>query len=69
MLERVLYLIYLIEWKISHRNKRFKGCYPVCFNEWKNCELQDMIKNPGNYKNNWYYFIIDSIREKKSTEF
>lgn len=69
MLERILYLIYLIEWKLSHRGKGFKGCHPVCFDEWKDCELKDMIQNPGNYKNNWYYFIIDSIRERKSIEF
>ena len=69
MLEKILYLIYLIEWKFSHRGKGFKRYNPVCFNEWKDCELKDMLKYPDNYKNNWYSFIIDSLREKRSKKF
>lgn len=63
---RFLYLIYLVEWKKSHRGKGFKGCYPVCFDEWYNIEFQDMVKNPGDYRNCWYHGIIEHYHEKRS---
>lgn len=28
------YLEYLIHWAISHSDKKFVGCFPVCYDEW-----------------------------------
>ena len=66
---RILYLIYLIEWKLSHLGKAFKGCTPVCFNEWCDCELKEMLDNPEWYSNKWYYPLIEDLREKRSRDF
>ena len=69
MIRYLLYIIYLIEWKLRHRDNTFNGCAPVCYNEWEDCELQNMFDYPEDYKNNWYYFMIEYIREKESTIF
>lgn len=68
-MKRLLYWIYLIEWYTSHIGSEFKGCAPVCYAEWQNCELKDMLTNPDWYKDNWYYFIIEYLREKESKSF
>lgn len=68
-MEHILYLIYLVSWKQTHRGKAFKGCKPVCFNEWHDCELQEMIRHPEWYKPCWYGFIVNSIRERRTRKF
>lgn len=35
------YLEYLIHWAISHSDKGFAGCCPVCFDEWLDSEGSD----------------------------
>lgn len=65
-MKRILYWIYLFEWHISHNGPGFKGCSPVCYNEWIDYEFRDMINNPEYYETKWYYFMIDYIREKRS---
>lgn len=69
MVKRLLYIIYLIEWKSSHRGKEFKGCTPACFDEWCDCELREMMDEPDWYKGLWYYPLVEYLREQKSTEF
>lgn len=67
MAERILYLFYIISWKKSHKRKAFKGCSPACFNEWHDCELQEMVTHPD-----WYAHapfvgaLVESIREKRA---
>lgn len=61
MKERLLYIIYLIDWHKYHSGPGFKGCTPASFNEWQDCELQDMLDHPQWYKPCWYYFIIKSL--------
>lgn len=69
MLEKILYIIYLIEWKTFHKGIEFKNCKPACYNEWYYIEYRDMLDNSEKYKNNWYYFIINYLKEIKSKEF
>ena len=69
MIEGILYLIYLIEWKLSHRGKGFKGCIPACFDEWCDCELREMMDEPEWYQGLWYYPLVEHLREKESTTF
>ena len=66
VIERILYIIYLIEWKMSHSGKGFKGCAPVCFEEWCNCELKEMKTNPLLYNKLWYYPLVEYLRKKES---
>jgi len=35
------YLEYLIHWAISHSDKGFAGCCPVCYDEWLDSERSD----------------------------
>lgn len=69
MIMRILYWIYLIEWRKSHKGPGFKGCTPACYEEWQDCELRDMLKHPDWYKGNWYFFMIEYLREKETTKF
>lgn len=69
MITRILYLIYLIEWRISHKGPGFKGCIPVCYEEWQDCELREMMDKHEWYEDNWYYFMVKYLREKESTTF
>lgn len=64
MIKRLLYFIYLIEWKIGHKDKAFKGCSPVCFNEWCDCELYDMMQYPQYYDDLWYYPLVNYLRKR-----
>ena len=66
MLKRLLYVIYRIEWFNVHSGSAFKGCTPACYNEWKDCELADMLKHPEYYEPCWYYPIIKRIISKTS---
>lgn len=69
MVKHLLYIIYLIEWKLSHKGKGFKGCTPACFDEWCDCELREMMDNPSWYEGLWYYPLVEYLREKRSTTF
>ena len=69
MLEKILYIIYIIEWKIFHRHVEFKNCKPACYDEWHYIEYQNILDNSEEYKNYWYYFIINYLKEKQSKEF
>lgn len=65
-MKRILYLIYLAEWYKHHSGSGFRGCTPPCFNEWKDCELQQgILEHPELYKSCWYYFIIKIILKEK----
>ena len=49
MSARILYVFYLFTWYRKHNGKAYKGCKPVCFNEWCDCELREMQNFPE-----WY---------------
>lgn len=68
-MKRILYLIYLVNWYNYHKGPGFKGCTPACYNEWQDCELQDMIEHPEWYKPCWYYFMIKRLLPKKGNVF
>jgi hypothetical protein len=65
MIKRILYIIYLFEWRSSHRSFVFKGCTPVCYKEWQDCELNDMLKHPEWYEKNWYYPLVKVLLRRK----
>jgi hypothetical protein len=68
-MKRMLYLIYLIGWHKYHRGPAFKGCTPASYNEWQDCELQDMLKHPEWYRPCWYYFMIKRLLPAKENRF
>lgn len=68
-MKRLMYLNYLINWKLSHRGKAFKGCCPVCYDEWCDCELAEMIHYPEEYPNHWYTWYIRKCHEEKARTF
>lgn len=69
LVQKILYLIYFIEWKLSHRGRGFKGCTPAYFAEWCICELQEMLDKPEWYDDLWYYPLVEYLREECSKEF
>lgn len=38
---KIKYLIYLIDWKIYHFGKAYKGMCPASYNEWLDNDYED----------------------------
>lgn len=68
MLKRIMYIEYLIGWKISHRGKAFKGCTPVCFDEWEMCEFEEMVVHQEDYPNltPLQKYVVEREQERRS---